>query len=454
MPRPASGARAIGRSVEAAADVRRLVAALLSAVVPGLGQALNGRTWLATRLALPFLALAGVVAIVVATQSPVRLIATVVAPTWMTALLVLNGVVLVWRVGAVLHAFFDRRYPARSGRLGGVGVAVLVALVIAPHLLAHGWGTAANSTFQRVFSGNLALAEGSGALPAGARDPGFSERINMLIIGIDKTPDRTATLTDTMMVLSVDPVGETVSMLSLPRDVVDVPLGNGDRYTAKLNSLYSYADRHPEEFPDGGLRALEDAIGALLGIPIHYYALMDFVGFVKMVDAVGGVDLDVARGFYDPEYDGYGFQGMGWGIEPGLHHFNGFEALAYARARKGATETDFTRAARQQEILLALRDKALSAGSLVFHVPDLLETVGEFIQTDLPPGRLPELAAIADEMNRDAIVRTVLQRPYVQGGVDERGSIQRPQLDLIAELAGALFPAPGTPPTIPPTPAP
>jgi anionic cell wall polymer biosynthesis LytR-Cps2A-Psr (LCP) family protein len=145
---------------------------------------------------------------------------------------------------------------------------------------------------------------------------------------------------------------------------------------------------------------------------------------------------------------------MGWGIEPGQHHFNGYEALAYARARKGATETDFTRAARQQEILLALRDKALSAGSLVFHVPDLLETVGEFVQTDLPPGRLPELAAIVDEMNRDAIVRLVLQRPYVQGGVDERGSIQRPQLDLIVELAGALFPAPGTPPTIPPTPAP
>jgi LCP family protein required for cell wall assembly len=196
---------------------------------------------------------------------------------------------------------------------------MLLGLVVAPHLLAHGWGTAANSTFQRVFSGNLALAEGSGAQPAGARDPGFSERINMLVIGIDKTPDRTATLTDTMMVLSVDPVGETVSMLSLPRDLVDVPLGNGDRYTAKLNSLYSYADRHPEEFPDGGLRALEDAIGALLGIPIHYYALMDFVGFVKMIDAVGGVDIDVTHGFYDPEYDGYGMQGFGWGVEPGLH---------------------------------------------------------------------------------------------------------------------------------------
>ena len=435
-------------------DVRRLVAALLSAIVPGLGQLMNGRFWLARRMALPFLVVIALATLAAATQPAARLVATIVAPGWMRLLLVVNAALLVWRLVAVVHAFFDGRYPGRSGRLGGVGLAVLIAVVAAPHALAQSWGSAASAAFERVFSGQLVLGETSGTLAAGERDPGAGERINVLIIGIDKTPDRTATLTDTMMVVSVDPVGQSVSMLSLPRDIVDVPLGTGGTFSAKINSLFSYAERHPDQFPNGGIRTLEDAIGAMLGIPIQYYALMNFEGFVEMVDTLGGLDLNVTRGFYDPEYDGYGFGAMGWGVEPGPHHFTGFEALAYARARKGATETDFTRAARQQEILLALRDQALQAGSLVVHLPALLDTIGKYVRTDVPVDRLPQLAAIVDEMDRDAVVRVVLQRPYVRGGVDERGSIQRPQLDLIAGLASAMFPPPGTAPVIPPTPAP
>ena len=274
----------------------------------------------------------------------------------MSALLVLNAVLLAWRLVAVLHAFFDRRYPGRSGRLGAVGLAAMIAFVAAPHVLANSWGSAAQATFAQVFSGQLVLGAGSDALGGAGRAPASRERINLLIIGIDKVDGRTATLTDTIMVVSIDPVGETVSMLSVPRDLIGVPLGDGDTFAPKLNALYSYAERHPERFPDGGVRALENAVGALLGIEIHYYAMMDFTGFVQMVDAVGGLDINVTRGFYDPMYDGYGFQnGMGWGVEPGPHHFNGLEALAYARARKGETETDFTRQARQQEILLALR---------------------------------------------------------------------------------------------------
>jgi len=433
-------------------DLRRLAPAFLSAIVPGLGQAMNGRTQIAKRLAYPFVGLAAIVGLLLITQSPTKLIASAVAPATMTGLLALNALVFAWRAVAVLQAFFDSRHAVRPGRLGVVGLAILLVAVSAPHALAHVWGSAAKSAFERVFTGDERGGDsGPGLIPTG---PGYSERLNILIIGLDKAEGRTATLTDTLMVVSIDPVGETVSMLSVPRDLVDVPLPDGTTYRAKINSLYSHVENHPAEFPEGGPKAVEGAIGSLLGIPIHYYALMEMTAFVEMVDTVGGLDLDVPRGFTDPLYDGMGLGHHGYTIEPGPHHFNGYDALGYVRTRRGPTETDFTRAARQQEMLIALRDKMLNAGSLLMHLPQHLETLGRYVRTDLPPSLLPALAGIADSMDRGAIARAVLMRPYVKGGVDERGSIQRPVLDKIRELAAQLFTDPGVLPAPLATPVP
>jgi hypothetical protein len=105
-------------------------------------------------------------------------------------------------------------------------------------------------------------------------------------------------------------------------------------------------------------------------------------------------------------------------------------------------------------MLIAFRDKAMQTGSLLLHLPGLLDTVGEFVRTDMPTDQLPMLAAIADSMDRNAIARAVLKRPYVKGGVDERGSIQRPVLDLIRKLARELFTEPGVLPAPLATPVP
>jgi LCP family protein required for cell wall assembly len=261
-----------------------------------------------------------------------------------------------------------------------------------------------------------------------------------------------------MMVVSIDPVGESASIVSLPRDLVRVPLGDGNVFGPKLNSLMAYAERHPEDFPQGGMRALEDAIGALLGIKIHYYAKVDFYGFVKLVDAVGGVDVNVTQAFYDPEYEfGVNPKGVqGWGVEVGPHHFDGNEALAYARSRMAIGESDFTRAARQQEVLLAIRDQVMADGSLLTNLPELLGTLGDLVTTDLPTDRLPDLAAIADEMADDAIVRAVLRKPLINtGGIDPvYGAIQVPDIAAILAVAKTLFPAPGLEPQPWPTPVP
>jgi LCP family protein required for cell wall assembly len=423
-------------------DRRRLAAAALSAVLPGLGQAFNRRSQLAALFALPSVALVIAFLALLQLQSPARLVAWIVAPEVLGALLALNLVLLAWRVLSVGQAFLDTRRPGPTGRLGVIGIVTILVLIALPHVVVYRYGTILGETFARVFAGDE--LDGS-AGPAGPQ-PGDGERINVLLVGVDAKRDRTAILTDTMMVASLDPVGRSVSLLSVPRDLVDTPLGDGDVFGPKLNSLLGYADRNPDAFPQGGMRALQDAVGSLLDIPIHYYAKLDFGGFITMVDAVGGVDVTVAKGFDDPGYDGFGFDSRGYSITAGEHHLDGANALAYARSRKGAGESDFTRAVRQQQILVAMRE-GVSGGSLLFELPALLDAVGHTIRSDVPVDRLPGLAAILDEVGRDEMVSVVIRFPLVHPVTTRYGASQAADLPAIRSMAAALFSPPGTPPT-------
>ena len=424
-------------------DRRRLAAAGLSAVAPGLGQAFNRRRELALLFAVPSLLLLIAELVIVQLQSPARLLAWIVAPQVLGTLLTLNVVVLAWRLIAVGQAFLDTSRAGPTGRLGVTGIVVIALLVALPHVVVYRYGTILGDTFARIFEG-AGFADDPGVPPPPV--PADGERINVLLVGVDKLPNRTATLTDTMMVASLDPVGKTVSLVSVPRDLIDTPLGDGNVFGPKLNSLLGYADAHHDQFPKGGMRTLEDAIGTLLDIPIHYYARIDFVGFIDMVDAVGGVDVTVAKGFEDPGYDGFGFGKRGWSITAGPHHLDGPNALAYARSRKAAGESDFTRAARQQQILVALRDKVTSGGNLLFQLPDLLDAVGRTIRSDVPVDKLPALAAIMDEISHRNVVSAVIRYPLVHPKSTRYGDSQEPDLAAIRAVAADLFPAPGTPP--------
>ena len=425
-------------------DRRRLAAAGLSAVLPGLGQAFNRRRELAVLFVVPSLILLLGALALIQLQSPARLLAWIVAPQVLGTLLALNIVVLAWRLIAVGQAFLDTRRAGPTGRLGIVGIVVIALVVALPHLVVYRYGTILGDTFARIFEG-AGFADDPGNDPGPA--PADGARINVLLVGVDKLPNRSATLTDTMMVASLDPVGKTVSLLSVPRDLIDTPLGDGNVFGPKLNSLLGYADAHRDQFPKGGMRTLEDAIGALLDIPIHYYARIDFVGFIDMVDAVGGVDVSVAKGFQDPGYDGFGFGRRGWSITAGPHHLDGPNALAYARSRKAAGESDFTRAARQQQILVALRDKVTSGGNLLFQLPDLLDAVGRTIRSDVPVDRLPALAAIMEEISHRNVVSAVIRYPLVHPRSTRYGDSQEPDLPAIRAVAAGLFSPPGTPPT-------
>lgn len=438
-------------------DLRRLTAAGLSALIPGLGQLFNGRRRLAALFLIPSLILLLVGVLIVRSESPARLAAWVVSPQVMSTLLAVNVVVLAWRLVAVGQAYLDTRRAGPTGWLGIAGIVVIGILVVLPHLVVYRYGTLFESTFDKIFSGDVLGARDVAGQDRGP-EPGDKERINVLLLGTDHRTGQTENLTDTMMVASLDPVGKTVSLVSIPRDLVGTPLGNGDTFGPKLNSLMSYADRHKADFPDGGIRTLENAIGALLGIPIHYYASLDFAGFIKIVDAVGGVDVVVPNGFDDPTYDAYGFQkhgyGTGYSITAGPHHFDGINALAYARSRKALGESDFTRQARQQQIIVALRDRVASGGSLLFQLPDLLDAVGQTIRTDMPASRLPALAAILQDVKKSDVTSVVIRAPLVKPKNTQFGSSQVPNLDRIRAMAAALFTTPGTDPTPWPTPKP
>jgi LCP family protein required for cell wall assembly len=272
-------------------------------------------------------------------------------------------------------------------------------------------------------------------------------RINMLVIGVDAGVGRNTYLTDTMIVVSVDPVGETVSMVSIPRDMVDVPLPDGRTYTAKINSLASYARHHPKQFPgyDGtGSDVLMDALGNLLGIEIDYYATVNLGGFVKVIDTLGGIDVNVERSFCDPTYTEYGYE-RGFSITKGRHHLNGYQALAYARVRKPAGESDFTRAARQQEVLSGVRD-AIVGGRFLNDPIGLVKALGKTVSTNVPRKKLPDYADLATRIDRKGTYRAVIRHPLVRSGYDRRGSIQLPDVKAIRKLAAELFTEPGVTP--------
>lgn len=422
------------------------MAAGLSAVIPGLGQAVNRDARLAAIFAAPLVVVVVITWLLLQLNSPTRLLASLIVPSTLTVLLVLNGLFLLWRLAAVGQAFLDRRFTSNPTGRGWLGLVLVMGFVAAPHAFGQWVGTTGLATFDRVFDSR----DGPQAAPTG---PGVDERLNVLLVGIDAEPGRTAELTDTLIVVSLDPVGDTVTMVSIPRDMVNVPLGNGDTYGPKINSLLGYVDRNPDEFPQGGFEALEGAIGSLLGIDIHYHVEADLAGFVRMVDAVGGVEVDVKRALDDPKYtfeDGR----KGWSVAPGRRHFSGYDALAYARIRRTPGENDFTRAERQQQILVAIRNAAVRGDNLLFRLPALMDAVGDSMRTDMPVDRLPELAAIAEEVDGGRTVRIVIRHPLVRPATNRYGAVQVPDVVAIRQVAARAFSQPGVPPQPWPTPEP
>ena len=269
-------------------------------------------------------------------------------------------------------------------------------------------------------------------------------RFTVLLIGADSGPDRGHALTDTMIVASLDPIAGAVSMVSVPRDLVDAPLPDGRTFSRKINELASYADRYPGKFPGAtsGQAVLAATLGKLLNVHIDGWAQVNLPGFDKVIDAIAGVDVTVRSRLRDYRYRDYGFDGFA--INPGRYHHAGEGALAYARIRHSAGESDFTRAARQGEIVVAARDQIVRGGFLN-DPAGFIDAMGHLLETSLDPSTIGKYIDVAIGIGRDHMYRAVIQYPLVRGGVnDPRGSVLIPRLDLIRDLAARAFPVAGT----------
>jgi LCP family protein required for cell wall assembly len=404
-----------------------------------------------------------------ALASPDRLtrLAKLLDPSVVGVILALEVVLLAWRLGAVADAFHrgDGSVRGRAAALSAVGLLFVVVPSVYAAYLTEVAREAATTVFAQVET-PWQPPETTVVLPSESPDENIGPpsvifspppqlgRFTVLLIGVDSGPGRTTALTDSMIVASLDPVAGSVSMISVPRDMVDVPLPGGHVYRSKINSLMAFASQHPGLFPGApsGQSVLAATLGRLLGVQVDGWAEVNLPGFVRVIDALGGIDITVHDAFCAATYREYGMNGFA--IVPGRYHFGGETALAYARVRKAAGENDFTRAGRQQEIIVAARDRVVSGG-LLTDPAGFIQAMGQLVTTSVAPQTLAQYVSAASTVTRDKVFRQVIQPPLVRSSPgDPRGSVQIPDLYGIHKLGVAAFPPVGTLPvgvaTIPP----
>lgn len=240
---------------------------------------------------------------------------------------------------------------------------------------------------------------------------------NILLLGVGGEGHDGENLTDTMIVASIDTSDNTLSMLSLPRDlyVENERVGWGTR----INSIYEYIYDETED-PEIAEAELEKEIESIVGVEIHYYAKIDFKGFTELIDAMGGITIDVANSISDPAYpalDGSGQTYDPFYLSAGTQTFDGETALKYVRSRHDSS--DFDRASRQQEVITAIKDKALSMGVLTSpsKIEDVYSVVASNFETNMSISELVTLVGQGSDFDSSSIQSAVLNDlAYTTGG--------------------------------------
>lgn len=432
-------------AVAAAANRRSgPVAALLSAVFPGLGQAYLGDRRMAVIFAAPVIALLIFGALMLTNRgAALRLL----DPTVSFALVIVVLLFGIWWLAAIFHAW---RGGLRNGTASVATILALVLLVGAADVYGAVYFWRIHNGSEGIFTGNPLDATlppptppGAIALPPGVTPdpnatptqrppdyvnpreeptnqpepniepgaiPGFDITqidaesdglLNVLLVGLDWQPGRSSKRTDTILVVSANSDTGEVLMFSFPRDIARFPLYNGGVYDSRINTFAGFANRNPQLYPEGGMRALAHEVGYLLGIPIDYYASVNMPGFISVVEQVGGITVDNMRHIRDNNLQFY--------LAPGTHRLGSADALRYVRSRHGSGG-DFGRAERQQQVLAALRREILKPENIA-KLPDIVESLSQVINTDFPPGQLDQLVALADQVQAEPSESWIFRYP-------------------------------------------
>lgn len=427
---------------------RPWLAALLSFVFPGLGQAYAGQHRVAVLLAVPVLLL--IAGITAAVNGVGDLRNGLLSSTFLVAVVATNVALFGWRTFAIAHAgLAPPSIEPRERRISMTTVAILVVAAIGMHAWVGIVVGQLDDTLRQVFgrttvdSAPEPIPPAKGGAPEESQEPvsapqyrwDGTERINILLLGTDAHPSREAVLTDVVLVVSIDPVAGTAAMISVPRDTGFLPMPDESLFTGgvfpdKVNELPLHASLDPATWcpnladdPTGcGMRTIERSVGLYLGLQIHHYAMVDMAGFAELIDALGGVRLCLPGELHDPEFDGT-LSNAGRDeplvLPAGCHEYDGLDALAYARSRKGWIEmpdgtrvdqSDFSRNERQQKLLLALRNE-LAEADLFFELPAVLRAIGRSVSTDVPRDQAGDLASLLPLITGPDIERVVLGYP-------------------------------------------
>lgn len=464
-------------------------AAFLSLLFPGLGHAYLG----AHRRALGFAAppiLFGALVAGIAVRLDVYELAGVAVQTWfIAAVFVANLVALAFRSAAIVDAWRIGRWlesgvtSARRAGVSSSAMAPLAVAALAAVLLVMSIAHVAVARYDLLLAGTTACifdpeATGCGpaqtVAPAGSGDPSDApsatpdpsavgtpvpaasippwdgrERLNILLIGADEQGG--GHNTDTLITLSIDPATNQIAMFQLPRDTVDVPIPDGPArklfgtvYAGKINSWFLAVRNRPDLYPGTdqtrGYNGLKAILGELYGIEIRYYVEVNFEGFEQIVDALGGVTVNVQVPVVDDRYPAGGGAVQRVYIASGMQHMSGAEALVYARSRHGST--DFDRGARQQRVLVSLRQQTDIARVLP-KLDELASALSASVRTDIPRELLPQLLGLAAQVDTPDIrsyifAPKVYQTEYLES---PRGYIIIPKVDRIRAAVRDAFAA-------------
>jgi len=268
-----------------------------------------------------------------------------------------------------------------------------------------------------------------------------ASRINILIIGLDYRDylaNEGAPRSDTMILLTIDPLTKMAGMLSIPRDMwVNIP---GFGYS-RINTAYSSGEG--SKLPGGGPALASKTVEQFIGVPVHYYAQIDFNTFVEFIDLIGGIEI------YNDE--DLRLDPVGTGKDKiklsccGIRELNGEKTLAYVRFRKDK-EGDVARAARQQKVIIAIRNKVLSPENfpvLLGKAQQFYEEFSAGIRTNMPFDTALQLGVLARDIPVESIKNGVINYSMVSfdsvtlGG--EAASIMKPFPDKIRELRDQIF---------------
>jgi LCP family protein required for cell wall assembly len=286
----------------------------------------------------------------------------------------------------------------------------------------------------------------------GAVPWGEDGRFDLLLLGSDAGPDRWSRRMDVMLLIEIDVATGKVAMIGIPRNLQNAPLPPGPArdavacgcFTPLLNGLYVESTIvHPNRWPGTGavegIGAVRSVVSELTGRPIDAVLVADLWGVIKVVDAMGGIDIDVPSAVDDSSYPDPVMGRIELHIPAGRQHLDGRMALAYARSRH--QDSDYGRMARQQTFLLAVRDQI--GAETILNAPALFKAAKGFAWTDLPRDSLPNLVTLFSKAADASVKHLRIVPPRYQPWLTQ-ATITKIRKDIAAML--------GVPP--PPTPSP